>query len=481
MAAQRAANAGQQIPYQDDVVRTLVMFSLVWTIIGLSAGVYAAAELVWPSLDFGQPWLTFGRVRTVHTNVVIFGFGVSALLATAFYSVQRTSHVLLFAPRLAWLVCYGWQIGLLVGGLSLLAGYSSSREYAELEWPLDIAIAVLWVSFAIVFFGTIARRTIKPIYISNWFYGALIIVVAMLHIVNNLAVPVSLTKSYPLFAGAPDAILQWWYGHNAVGFLLTGGFLGMLYYFLPKQAERPIWSYRLSTLSFWAFTYSYIWAGPHHLHYNAVPECVQSLGMVMSLILLAPSWATMINGIMTVAGAWERLRTDPAMKFIVLSLAFYGLATFEGPMMAIRSVNVVSHFTDWTIGHVHSGALGWNALITFGTFYYLVPRLVGAELYSRRLANIHFWLALAGIMLYLLAMWAAGVSEGLFWLSLDELGELRFSFVDIVASTRPYYVLRLIGGVLFLAGACLMTFNFYKTAAGKPTVAMFPPAKTVAA
>jgi cytochrome c oxidase cbb3-type subunit I len=471
----------QTVHYEDRVVRTLVACSIAWALIGMFAGVYAAAELVWPSLDLGQPWLTFGRMRTFHTNIVVFGFGVSALIGTAFYSVQRTCHVPLFSPTLAWIVCYGWQIGILAGGLSLLAGYNSSKEYAELEWPFDIAITVLWVAFAVVFFGTIAMRKIRPIYISNWFYGALIIVIAMLHIVNNLAAPVTWTKSYSLFAGSQDAIVEWWYGHNAVGFLLTGGFLGMLYYFLPKQAERPIWSYRLSIVAFWAFTYSYIWAGPHHLHYNAIPQWVQSLGMVMSLILLAPSWATMINGIMTVSSAWERLRADPAMKFIVLSLAFYGLATFEGPMMAIMSVNVVSHFTDWTIGHVHSGALGWNALITFGTFYYLVPRLAGAELYSRKLADIHFWLALAGIMLYLLSMWAAGVSEGLLWLTLDELGELRFSFVDVLASTKPYYMIRLLGGLLFFAGAVLMTFNLFKTVVGKKTVSVFPPVEQVAA
>ena len=473
--------ARQAVHYEDSVVRTLVACSIAWALVGMFAGVWAAAELVWPSFDFGHPWLTFGRMRTFHTNVVVFGFGVSALIGTAFYSVQRTCHVPLFLPTLAWIVCYGWQIGILAGGLSLLAGYNSSKEYAELEWPFDIAITVLWVAFAVVFFGTIAMRKIKPIYISNWFYGALIIVIAMLHIVNNLAMPVTWTKSYSLFAGSQDAIVEWWYGHNAVGFLLTGGFLGMLYYFLPKQAERPIWSYRLSIVAFWAFTYSYIWAGPHHLHYNAIPQWVQSLGMVMSLILLAPSWATMINGIMTVSSAWERLRSDAAMKFIVLSLAFYGLATFEGPMMAVMSVNVVSHFTDWTIGHVHSGALGWNALITFGTFYYLVPRLAGAELYSRRLADAHFWLALAGIMIYLLAMWAAGVSEGLLWLSLDELGELRFSFVDVLTSTKPYYLMRLLGGLLFLAGALVMAFNLFKTVAGKRTVLVLPPAVQVAA
>ncbi len=455
------------------------MFAIGWAIVGMSAGVYAAAELVWPTLDFGESWLSYGKVRTLHTNAVIFGFGVTALIGTAFYSVQRTSHITLFAPGLAWFVCWAWQLAVLAGGVSLLFGMNAGKEYAELEWPFDIAIAVVWVSFGIVFFGTIARRTIKPIYVSNWFYGGLIIVIAMLHIVNSLAIPVTLTKSYPIYAGAQDAIVQWWYGHNAVGFLLTGGFLGMMYYFLPKQAERPIWSYRLSIVAFWAFTYSYIWAGPHHLHYSAIPEWVQNLGMVMSIVLLAPSWATMVNGIMTVSSAWERLRADPAMKFIVLSLAFYGLATFEGPMMAIRSVNVISHFTDWTIGHVHSGALGWNALITFGTFYYLVPRLVGCQLYSVKLANVHFWLALAGTMLYVLAMWGAGVSQGLLWLSLDEIGELQFSFTDIMAATNPYYMLRLVAGLVFLSGAGLMAYNLLRTIAGRKTVEAYPPTTTV--
>lgn len=462
--------------YHDRVVTALVMLAIVWAVLGMAAGVYVAAELVWPTLDFGEPWLSFGRLRTVHTNVVIFGFGVSALMGTAFYSVQRTCHVPLFLPRLAWFVCIAWQIIILLGGLSLLAGITSGKEYAELEWPFDIAIALVWVCFGIIFFGTIAQRKIKPIYVSNWFYGGLIIVITMIHVVNSLAMPATLFKSYSLFAGAQDAILQWWYGHNAVGFLLTGGFLGMMYYFLPKQAGRPIWSYRLSIIAFWAFTYSYIWAGPHHLHYSAIPEWVQSLAVVMSLILLAPSWATMINGIMTVSGAWQKLRTDPALKFIVLSLAFYGLATFEGPMMAIKSVNVVSHFTDWTIAHVHSGALGWNALITFGTFYFLVPRLVGRELYSVRLANIHFWLALAGTMLYVLAMWGAGVSQGLLWLSLDEFGELRYSFRDIMASMPPYYLLRLVAGLIFLSGAILMTFNLFRTISGARTIQVRPPA-----
>ena len=453
--------------YSDQIVIRLIQFSVLWAIAGMLAGVYLAAELVWPSLDFGQFWLSFGRLRPLHTNGIIFGFGVSALMATAFYSVQRTSHTPLFLPGLAWFCCYAWQLLVLSGGLSLLAGYNSAKEYAELEWPFDIAITVIWVCFGIVFFGTVANRKIKPIYISNWFYGALIIVIAMLHIVNNLAIPVSLGKSYSLYAGAKDAMVQWWYGHNAVGFLLTGGFLGMLYYFLPKHAERPIWSYRLSIVAFWSFVYSYIWAGPHHLHYSSIPEWVQSLGMVMSIILLAPSWATMINGIMTVSSAWEKLRSDPALKFIVLSLAFYGLATFEGPMMSLRSVNVISHFTDWTIGHVHSGALGWNAMITYGTFYFMVPRLVGRELFSPQLANLHFWLALAGTMLYIMAMWAAGVSQGLLWLSVDQIGELSFSFTDIMASMTPYYLLRLLAGVIFLLGMLLMTYNLFMTLKGQ--------------
>jgi cytochrome c oxidase cbb3-type subunit 1 len=477
MSASKANVATAATPvYHDRVVTAFTAAAVVWALLGMAAGVYVAAELVWPELSFSQPWLSFGRLRTVHTNLVLFGFGVSALIGTSFYSVQRTSHTPLFAPRLAWFVFYAWQAAIVLGGWSLLAGWNGGKEYAELEWPFDIGITVVWLCYAAVFFGTIARRKIAPIYISNWFYGALIIVVAMLHVVNNLAWPATLGKAYSLYPGAQDAIVQWWYGHNAVGFLLTGGFLGMLYYFLPKQAEQPIWSYRLSIVAFWAFVYSYIWAGPHHLHYNAIPEWVQSLGVVMSLVLLAPSWATMINGVMTVANAWQKLKTDPALKFIVLALAFYGLATFEGPMMAIRSVNVMSHFTEWTIGHVHSGALGWNALITFGTFYYLVPKLAGRPLASASLANTHFWLALAGILLYILSMWAAGVSQSLLWLTLDEHGEVQYSFVEVMRAIAPYYLLRLLGGVLFLAGAVLMAVNLARTFAGaRTTVAHVPP------
>jgi cytochrome c oxidase cbb3-type subunit I len=458
-----AGGAAVQQTYDDGVVRAFTFASVFWAVLGMTAGVYVAAELVWPTIDFGLPGLSFGRLRTVHTNIVLFGFGVSALIGTSFYTVQRTSHVRLFLPKLAWCIFFAWQAAIVLGVASLMAGWNGGKEYAELEWPFDIAIAVAWVAYALVFFGTIAKRRVNPIYISNWFYGALIIVVAMLHIVNNLALPATLGKSYSLYAGAQDAIIQWWYGHNAVGFLLTGGFLGMLYYFLPKQSGQPIWSYRLSIVAFWAFVYSYIWAGPHHLHYNAIPEWVQSLGMVMSLVLLAPSWATLINGVMTVSRAPERLRADPGLKFIVLSLAFYGLATFEGPMMAIRSVNVMSHFTEWTIGHVHSGALGWNALITFGTFYFLVPRLAGRPLHSAAWAQVHFWLALAGTMLYVISMWGGGLTQGLLWLSLDDFGEVRYGFLDVMAALNPYYLLRFVAGLIFLSGAVLMAANFWLT------------------
>ncbi|MEM7542250.1 MAG: cytochrome-c oxidase, cbb3-type subunit I [Pseudomonadota bacterium] len=461
--------------YEDRLVLAFTVCSIVWALFGMAAGLYAAAELVWPRLNFGVPELSFGRLRTVHTNAVLFGFGVSALMATSIYSVQRTCHTRLFAPEFAWYVFIGWQLTIFFGIAGIALGATGGKEYAEMEWPYDVLITVVWVAYAVVFFGTIATRKIHAIYISNWFYGAFIIVVAMLHIVNNLAVPVDLFKSYSLYAGAQDAIVQWWYGHNAVGFLLTGGFLGMMYYFLPKQAERPIWSYRLSVVAFWAFTYSYIWAGPHHLHFNSIPEWVQSLAMVMSLVLLAPSWATMINGIMTVAGAWRRLREDPALKFIVLALAFYGLATFEGPMMAIRSVNIISHFTEWTIGHVHSGALGWNALITYGTFYFLIPRMCGCDLYSVRWANWHFYLALAGTMLYILSMWGAGVTQGLLLLSLDEYGIVKYSFTDVMVAMRPYYQLRLIGGALFFAGTLLMGLNLYRTIEAGELVRVRPP------
>lgn len=450
--------------YTDSATVFLIACTMLWAVIGMSAGVYLAAELVMPHLNFDIAQITFGRLRPFHTNAVVFGFGGSALIATAFYSVQRTCHVRLFSPKLAWIVAIGWQIGVAAGVTSLLMGYTSSKEYAEFEWPIDIAVAVVWISFAVVFFGTLATRKIRPIYVSNWFYGALIIVVTMLHIVNNLAIPYSWTQAYPIYEGTQDAIVQWWYGHNAVGFFLTAGFLGMFYYTLPKQAGRPIWSYRLSVIAFWAFVYTYIWVGPHHLHYTSIPDWLMTVAMVMSVILILPSWATMVNAVMTMSGAWDKLRTDPGMKFVVVSMIFYAMATFEGPMMAIKSVNVISHYTDWTVGHVHSGALGWNAFVTFGTLYFLVPKLLGTtELFSKRLANIHFWVALMGVLLYVVALWGSGIAQGLMNLSLNDHGQLNYSFVDIMIVTIPYHWIRLIGGLFFLSGALLMTYNLYKT------------------
>ena len=456
------------VDYEDNLIKPMVVCTVVWAIVGMGAGLWAAAEMVWPVLNLDQPWLSFGRLRTVHTNGVVFGFGGTALMATSFYSVQRTCHTRLFMPNLAWFVFFGWQLTLIIGATMLFLGVNQGKEYAELPWFVDILVAVVWVSYAVVFFGTIAIRKVKAIYVSNWFFSALIIVVAMLHIVNSLAIPVSAGISIPVYSGAQDAVVQWWYGHNAVGFFLTGGFLGMMYYFLPKITKKPIWSYRLSIVAFWSFTFTYIWAGPHHLHYNAVPDWLQTLGMVMSLILLAPSWGTMVNGIMTISGAWNKLRTEPALKFIALSLAFYGLATFEGPMMAIRSVNVVSHFTEWTVGHVHSGALGWNAYVTFGALYYLVPALAGRPLYSARLANWHFGLGIAGVLLYMLSMWGAGITQGLLWLSLNEHGEPRFGFVEIMEAIAPYYLMRFIGGALFLTGTLVMAYNLFSTLAASP-------------
>ena len=450
--------------YVTRVVNAFIIMTVIWALFGMAAGVLLAAQMVWPVFNFEIPALTFGRLRTVHTNSVVFGFGGSALIGTSFYIVQRTCRARLFAPNLAWLIFAGWQLGLAAGMLTLFAGINTGKEYAEFEWPLDVAITLLWVCYAVVFFGTIAKRQVAAIYISNWFYAALIIVVAMLHVVNSLEIPVSPFKSYSLYAGAQDAVVQWWYGHNAVGFFLTGGFLGMMYYFLPKLAGRPIWSYRLSIVAFWAFTFTYIWAGPHHLHYSAIPDWVQSLGMVMSIILLLPSWGTMVNGIMTMSQAWGRLHRNPALKFTVLALAFYGLATFEGPMLAIKSVNVISHFTEWTVGHVHSGALGWNAFVTFGALYFLVPTIADQPLYSLKLANLHFVLAIAGVMLYILSMWGAGVTQGLLWLNLDENGELKYSFAEVMRAISPYYLVRFIGGALFFVGALIMAYNLWQTA-----------------
>ena len=456
-------NKTSKVKYYDLIVSCFVASAVVWLLFGLDMGVWAASELVWPSLDLGQRWFTFGRVRMVHTNAVVFGFAGSMLIGTSFYVVQRVCATPLFAPKLAWVVFIGWNAGLAVGMLSLFAGFNTGKEYAELEWPLDIAITLIWVLYAIVFFGTIVKRKEPQLYVGLWYYIAFVVVIAILHIVNSFELPVSLVKSYPIYNGAADAVVQWWYGHNAVGFFLTGGFLGMLLYFLPKITRIPLWSYRLSIISFWAFVFLYIWAGPHHLHFTSVPDWVQGLGVIMSLLLLFPSWGSMINGFMSVNGAWHRVMKEIPLKFIVFSLIFYGLATFEGPLLAIQSVNVISHYTEWTVSHVHSGALGWNAFVSFGVLYYLVPKLAKSELYSPKLAFWHFNLAIIGVVLYMVALWIAGVLQGIHSIELDEAGVAKYSFMEIVSEVMPYYVVRLIGGTLFYIGALLMAFNFYMT------------------
>ena len=462
--------------YSDTVVRLFALAAVVWGVVGMLVGVIIAAQLTWPELNFGISFLSYGRLRPLHTNAVIFAFGGCALMATSLHVVQRTCQARLFAPGLAMFTFIGWQIVILAAAITLPLGMTQGKEYAELEWPIDLLIAVVCVCYAIVFFGTIGKRKVRHIYVANWFFGSFILTVALLHIVNSAAIPVSLTKSYSAYAGVQDAMIQWWYGHNAVGFILTAGFLGMMYYYIPKQAERPVYSYRLSIVHFWALIFTYMWAGPHHLHYTALPDWVQSVGMVFSLVLLAPSWGGMINGIMTLSGAWHKLRDDPILKFLIVSLSFYGMSTFEGPMMSIKTVNALSHYTDWTVGHVHSGALGWVGLITMGSLYYLIPRMFGrTTMYSVRAIETHFWLATIGIVLYIAAMWIAGVMQGLMWRAVNPDGTLVYTFVESVKATFPYYVVRLLGGVLYLGGMLIMAWNVVMTVrSGKPTDARIP-------
>ena len=461
------------------VVRQFAIMTVVWGVVGMLVGVLIAAQLMWPQLNLDIPWLTYGRLRPLHTNAVIFAFGGSALFAASYYVVQRTCQARLFCGKLAAFTFWGWQLVILSAAITLPLGITTSKEYAELEWPIDILITLVWVAYAIVFFGTIVKRRSKHIYVANWFFGSYILTIAVLHIVNNIELPVSLWKSYSAYAGVQDAMVQWWYGHNAVGFFLTTSFLGMMYYFIPKQAERPIYSYRLSIVHFWALAFTYMWAGPHHLLYTSLPDWTQSLGMVFSLILLAPSWGGMINGIMTLSGAWHKLRTDPILKFMVVSLSFYGMSTFEGSMMSIRTVNALSHYTDWTIGHVHSGALGWVAMITFGMLYYLIPRLWGREkMYSTRLIEIHFWIATIGVVLYIASMWIAGVMQGLMWRATEADGSLTYTFVEALKANAPFYLIRLIGGALYFSGMVLMAYNVFKTVMGQTPVNPIIPLET---
>ena len=452
--------------YDDDPVRWGVVATLFWGIAGMAAGLFIALQLAFPALNLNLEYTTFGRLRPLHTSAVIFAFGGNALIATSFYVVQRTCRARLAFPTLARFVFWGYQLFIVLAATGYLMGVTEAREYAEPEWYVDLWLTIVWVAYLVVFLGTIVKRREPHIYVANWFYLSFIITIAMLHIVNNLSVPASIfgSKSYAAFAGVQDALTQWWYGHNAVGFFLTAGFLAMMYYFVPKQAERPVYSYRLSIIHFWSLIFLYIWAGPHHLHYTALPDWAQTLGMVFSVILWMPSWGGMINGLMTLNGAWDKIRTDPIIRMMVMALAFYGMSTFEGPMMSIKTVNALSHYTDWTVGHVHAGALGWVALITFGSIYTLVPGLWKRQgMYSNGLVELHFWLALSGTLIYVFSMWNSGIIQGLMWRTYTESDTLAYSFVDTLVAMYPYYVARTIGGLLFLLGAIVGAFNIWMT------------------
>ena len=459
-----------QTVYDDDPVRWGMIATMFWGLAGLAVGLFIALQLAFPALNLNLEYSTFGRLRPLHTSAVIFAFGGNALIATSYYVVQRTCRARLAFPGLARFVFWGYQLFIVLAATGYLMGMTQSKEYAEPEWHVDLWLTIVWVAYFVVFVGTLIKRKEPHIYVANWFYLSFIITIAMLHIVNNLAMPVTIfgSKSYIAFAGVQDALTQWWYGHNAVAFFLTVPFLAMVYYFVPKQAQRPIYSYRLSILHFWSLIFLYIWAGPHHLHYTALPDWAQTLGMVFSVVLWMPSWGGMINGLMTLNGAWDKVRTDPIIRMMVMALAFYGMATFEGPMLSIKAVNGLSHYTDWTIGHVHAGALGWNGMIIFACAYYLVPRLWGRErMYSLRMINWHFWLATIGIVFYAAAMWVAGIMQGLMWREYGADGYLAYSFVETVAAMHPLYVIRAVGGALYLAGFVVMIYNVWMTLAGK--------------
>ncbi|WP_279360341.1 cytochrome-c oxidase, cbb3-type subunit I [Methylobacterium indicum] len=458
-------------------IKFAAIASMGWGIAGFLVGCIIAFQLWAPSLNLGLEYTTFGRLRPLHTSAVIFAFGGNVLIATSLYVVQRTCRARLAGDLAPWFVVLGYNLFIVIAGTGYLLGVTQSKEYAEPEWYADLWLTVVWVVYLVVFLATLAKRREPHIFVANWFYLAFIVTIAMLHVVNNLALPVSVfgSKSYPIFSGVQDALVQWWYGHNAVGFFLTAGFLAIMYYFIPKRAERPVYSYRLSIIHFWALIFMYIWAGPHHLHYTALPDWAQTLGMTFSIMLWMPSWGGMINGLMTLSGAWDKLRTDPILRLMVVSLAFYGMATFEGPMMSIKAVNALSHYTDWTIGHVHSGALGWVAYVSFGALYCLVPWLWNRrEVYSLRLVEWHFWVSTLGIVLYITAMWVAGIMQGLMWRATNDFGFLEYSFVETVEAMQPYYLVRALGGVLFLIGALIMAYNLAMTILGREATASNP-------
>ncbi len=455
------------VSYNYNIIKLFTIASTFWGIVGFSVGVLIASQLAFPFLNFDVEWLSFGRIRPLHTSAVIFAFGGNVLFATSFFVVQRTCQTRLWgSDRLLNFIFWGYQAFIIMAAIGYVTGVTQAKEYAEPEWYADLWLTIVWVCYFIVFMMTLKNRREPHIYVANWFFIAFIVTVAVLHIVNNLSIPLRIDSlhSYSVFAGVQSAMIQWWYGHNAVGFFLTAGFIGILYYYIPKRAGQPVYSYRLSILHFWSLIFIYIWAGPHHLHYTSLPDWVQTLGMTFSIMLWMPSWGGMINGIMTLSGAWHKLREDPVLRFLITAVAFYGMSTFEGPLMAIKSVNSLSHYTDWTVGHVHSGALGWVALISFGALYHMVPILWNKkDLYSLKLVSTHFWLASIGIVLYITAMWISGIMQGLMWRAYDSMGFLQYSFVETVVAMHPLYVTRALGGVFFLSGACIMAYNFYKT------------------
>lgn len=457
------------IQYMDGPIRVATIAAIFWGIAGFTVGCLIAFQLAFPVLNFDLQWTSFGRLRPLHTSAVIFAFGGNALIATSLYVVQRTCKTRLAGDIAPWFLVWGYQLFIVLAATGYLLGVTQSKEYAEPEWYVDLWLTVVWVTYLIIFLRTLMRRREPHIYVANWFYLAFIVTIAMVHLVNNASLPVSWMgpKSYSAYSGVQDALIQWWYGHNAVGFFLTAGFLGMMYYFVPKRAERPVYSYRLSIIHFWAIIFLYIWAGPHHLHYTALPDWAQTLGMTFSIMLWMPSWGGMINGLMTLSGAWDKLRTDPVIRMLVVSVAFYGMSTFEGPVMSIKAVNSLSHYTDWTIGHVHSAALGWVGFISFGAIYCMVPWLWNRkQLYSLQLVNWHFWIATVGIVFYITAMWVSGIMQGLMWRAYNDLGFLDYSFVESVEAMHPYYIIRAFGGVLFLTGALIMVYNVYRTIKG---------------
>jgi len=452
--------------YDDGVVKYLTVLAVVFLVLGTAMGTFAAAQLAWPALNFDIAEITFARLRVMHTNTVIFAFGGMTLMATAFYTVQRTNGVKLWSNGMAWLTAVLFTIGLLLAVITLSMGMTQGKEYHELIWPLDIAVAIVWVLYTFNFVMTIASRnqqTHSHVYVSNWFFLGMMIMITYLYVVNGLAIPVSLFQSYSIFSGVQDAMIQWWWGHNAVGFFLTAGFLGIMYYFVPKQAQRPVYSYRLSVIHFWALMFGYVWLGAHHLQYTALPDWTGSLGAVISLAMIIPSWGGALNGMLTLSGAWDRLRTDYILRFLIMALAFYAMSTFEGPVMSAKTVNALSHYTDWTIGHVHSGALGWVAMVSIGAIYHMIMKLWNTEMYSMRLINFHFWLATIGTVLYIVAMWVSGIMQGLMWRAYDEYGMLAYTFAESVAAMHPYYVMRTIGGLLFTSGAVVMLYNVVMT------------------